>query len=120
MQTPEMAENKMGVLPEGRLVITVSFPIMLSMLIQALYNIVDGIYVARLSEAALTAVSLAFPVQLLMIAVATGAGVGLTALLSRRLGQKKKAEADAVAMNGLVLALACWGLFAVLGAALGK
>lgn len=119
MQTPEMAENKMGVMPEGRLVVTVSFPIMLSMLIQALYNIVDGIYVARLSEAALTAVSLAFPVQLLMIAVATGAGVGLTALLSRRLGQKKKAEVDAVAMNGLVLALACWGLFAVLGAALG-
>lgn len=84
----QATENKMGTMPEGRLILTMSFPIMLSMLVQALYNIVDSAFVARISEDALTAVTLAFPVQLLMIAVATGTGVGINALLSRRLGEK--------------------------------
>lgn len=115
-----MAENKMGTMPEGRLIITMSFPIMLSMLMQALYNIVDSAFVARISEDALTAVSLAFPVQLLMIAVATGAGVGINALLSQRLGQKRQDEADAVAMNGIFLAVCCWLVFAVSGLLFGR
>ena len=111
------AENKMGTMPEGRLIITISFPIMLSMLVQALYNIVDSAFVARISEDALTAVSLAFPVQLLMIAVATGTGVGVNALLSRRLGQK---EANAVAANGVLLSVCFWLVFAVLGLLFGR
>ena len=115
-----MAENKMGTMPEGRLIITMSFPIMLSMLMQALYNIVDSAFVARISEDALTAVSLAFPVQLLMIAVATGAGVGVNALLSQRLGQKRQDEADAVAVNGIFLAVCCWIVFAVFGLLFGR
>ena len=114
------AENKMGTMPEGRLIVTMSFPIMLSMLVQALYNIVDSAFVARISEDALTAVSLAFPVQLLMIAVATGAGVGVNALLSRRLGEKKQAEADAVAVNGIFLSICFWLIFAVLGLLFGR
>lgn len=113
-------ENKMGTMPEGRLIVTMSFPIMLSMLVQALYNIVDSAFVARISEDALTAVSLAFPVQLLMIAVATGAGVGVNALLSRRLGQKKQAEADAVAVNGVFLSVCFWLVFAVFGLLFGR
>ena len=81
-----MEENKMGVMPVTRLLVTMSLPMMLSMLVQALYNIVDSMFVAQLSEDALTAVSLAFPVQSLMIAVASGTGVGINALLSRNLG----------------------------------
>ena len=114
------AENKMGTMPEGRLIVTMSFPIMLSMLVQALYNIVDSAFVARISEDALTAVSLAFPVQLLMIAVATGAGVGVNALLSRRLGEKKQEAANAVAINGIFLSVCCWLVFAVLGVLFGR
>lgn len=114
------AENKMGTMPEGRLIVTMSFPIMLSMLVQALYNIVDSAFVARISEDALTAVSLAFPVQLLMIAVATGTGVGVNALLSRRLGQKKQEEANAVAANGVFLSVCFWLVFAVLGLLFGR
>ena len=114
------SENKMGTMPEGPLIITMSFPIMLSMLVQALYNIVDSAFVARISEDALTAVSLAFPVQLLMIAVATGTGVGVNALLSRRLGQKKQEEANAVAVNGVFLSVCFWLVFAVLGLLFGR
>lgn len=81
-------ENKMGVMPISKLLITMSLPIMISMLIQALYNIVDSMFVAQINEDALTAVSLAFPIQNLMIAVATGTGVGINALLSRSLGKR--------------------------------
>ena len=83
------AENKMGTMTIGRLLFNMSLPMMVSMLVQALYNIVDSIFVAKLSENALTAVSLAFPLQMLLIAVATGTGVGMNALLSRALGAKK-------------------------------
>ena len=84
----QMQENKMGVMPVKRLLITMSLPIMLSMLIQALYNIVDSVFVAQVSENALTAVSMAFPIQNLMISVGVGTGVGVNALLSRSLGEK--------------------------------
>ena len=83
------SENKMGVMPINKLILSMSIPMMLSMLIQALYNIVDSMFVAQISENALTAVSLAFPAQNLMIAVATGTGVGINATLSRMPGRKK-------------------------------
>ena len=83
-------ENKMGTMPVSRLLISMSLPIMISMLVQAMYNIVDSIFVAQVSENALTAVSLAFPVQNLMIAVSVGTGVGINSLLSRRLGERDR------------------------------
>ena len=86
MQQTQVKENKMGVMPIPKLLISMSLPIMLSMLVQALYNIVDSIFVSRIDEYALTAVSLAFPVQNLMTAVASGTCVGINALLSRSLG----------------------------------
>ena len=85
MKNTATQENKMGVMPIPKLLITMSLPIVLSMLVQALYNIVDSIFVAQINENALTAVSLAFPVQNLMIAISAGTGVGINALLSRNL-----------------------------------
>ena len=86
-------ENKMGVMPIPKLLMTMSLPMVISMLVQALYNIIDSVFVAQINEEALTAVSLAFPVQNLMIAIATGTGVGINALLSRNLGEKRFKEA---------------------------
>ena len=97
-------ENKMGVQPVGRLLAGMAVPMMISMLVQALYNIVDSIFVARLSENALTAVSLAFPLQNLMIAVCAGTTVGMNALLSRSLGAKEQDKADQAANTGIFLA----------------
>lgn len=111
----EMKENKMGVMPVNRLLLNMSLPMMISMLVQALYNIVDSIFVARINEEALTAVSLAFPIQTLMIAVATGTGVGINALLSRALGEKNKERVDSVATNGAFLALVGYLLFLIIG-----
>ncbi len=102
MESPKK-ENKMGVMPENKLLLNMAVPMILSMLIQALYNVVDSYFVAKLSEDALNAVSLAFPVQNLMIAVAVGTGVGINALLSRSLGQKDFERADRTAMNGVLL-----------------
>ena len=99
----------------GRLVPKVSVPIMVSMLVQALYNIVDGIFVARYSPNALTAVSLAFPIQLLMIAVATGLGVGINSLISRKLGQKRTEEAREAARCGMLLELCGFVVFLLFG-----
>ena len=108
MQDGLTRENKMGVMPVGKLLMSMSLPIMVSMLIQALYNIVDSMFVARISEDALTAVSLAFPIQNLMIAVATGTGVGMNSLLSKALGAKDFDRANRAATNGLfVLVLSC-------------
>ena len=109
-------ENKMGVLPVNKLLVTMSVPIMLSMLVQALYNVVDSIFVSRVSENALNAVSLAFPVQNLMIAVATGTGVGINALLSKSLGEKRFERANLTASNGVFLGICSAAVFAVLGA----
>lgn len=105
----------MGVMPVRRLLITMSLPMMISMLVQALYNVVDGIFVARYSPDALTAVSLAFPVQLLMIAVATGLGVGINSLISRKLGQKRPDEARDAARCGMLLELGGFVLFLLFG-----
>lgn len=113
--TLEKEENKMGVMPIPKLLITMSLPMMISMLIQALYNIVDSMFVAQLSENALTAVSLAFPIQSLMIAIAAGTGVGINALLSRNLGEKDFTGADRAAKNGVFLAIVSCIIFAILG-----
>ncbi|MDR0841702.1 MAG: MATE family efflux transporter [Christensenellaceae bacterium] len=102
-------ENKMGVQPISSLVWRMSLPMMISMLMQALYNIVDSIFVARISEDALTAVSLVFPYQMLIISVAVGTGVGINSLVARRLGEKRQLEADNAAEHGVFLAL-CSGL----------
>lgn len=106
-------ENKMGVMPEGKLLINMSLPMMISMLVQALYNIVDSIFVSRISENALTAVSLAFPLQSLMIAIGAGTGVGVNALISRSLGAKDPKGANDVAKNGIFVYI-CSYLFIVL------
>lgn len=109
------AENKMGVMPVGKLVFNMSLPMMVSMLVQALYNIVDSIFVARVSEDALTAVSLAFPLQTLLIAVGAGTGVGINAILSKALGEKNYEKANATAANGGFLYLLSYFLFLILG-----
>lgn len=108
-------ENKMGTMPVPKLLLSMSLPMMLSMLVQALYNIVDSMFVAQLNEDALTAVSLAFPIQTLMIAVASGTGVGINALLSRNLGEKNYEAANNAARNGLFLGIVSCIVFAVIG-----
>ncbi|MBO6150238.1 MAG: MATE family efflux transporter [Clostridium sp.] len=113
-------ENKMGTMPVPKLLITMSLPMMISMLVQALYNIVDSIFVAQISENALTAVSLAFPVQSLMIAVSAGTCVGMNALLSRSLGEKNQEMADKTAMNGAFLAVMGFLAFFLVGLFLAK
>ena len=105
----------MGTRPVGPLLIGMALPMIASMLMQALYNVVDSIFVSRVSEAALTAVGLAFPIQNLMIAVGVGTGVGVNALLSKSLGEKNFEQADRAAENGIFLALASTVVFMVLG-----
>ena len=113
----ERRENIMGTQPINRLLPSMAFPIMLSMLVQALYNVVDSVFVSMVSENALTSVSLAFPVQNLMIAVSVGTAVGINALLSRRLGEKNFEAANKVAENGIFVTMLSWAVFAVFGAA---
>lgn len=108
-------ENKMGNMPVDRLLITMSLPMMISMLVQALYNIVDSIFVSRINEYALRAVSLAFPIQSLMIAVAVGTGVGINAFLSRTLGEKDYQKANTIAVNGIFIELVSYVVFALVG-----
>lgn len=108
-------ENKMGVMPVNRLLITMSLPLMLSMLIQALYNIVDSMFVSWYSSDAFTALSLAFPVQNLLIAIAVGTGVGVNALLSRKLGEKDGDGANSIATHGVFIALCSYVVFAIVG-----
>ena len=103
----------MGVMPVNKLLAGMSLPPMVSMLAAALYNIVDSIFVARVSEDALTAVTLVFPVQMFMMSINVGTGVGLTSLISRRLGEKRQAEADSAASHGIVFAGLIWALFTV-------
>ena len=103
MGTTTLQENKMGVMPVGKLMVNMALPMIISMLVQALYNVVDSIYVAQVSESAVTALSLAFPVQNLQIGFATGIGVGVNSLLSKSLGQKNQEEANRAAGNGIVL-----------------
>ena len=112
----QTGRNKMGVMPIGRLLLSMAIPLMLSLLVQSLYNIVDSIFVARISEKALTATSLAYPIQILMIALAVGTSVGINALLSRLLGAGQRDEVGKAAATGLVLALLSSLLFIVAGA----
>lgn len=114
-QANQQAENKMGVMSVNKLLITMSLPMMISMLVQALYNIVDSIFVSKINEYALRAVSLAFPIQSLMIAVAVGTAVGLNAFLSKTLGEKDYEKANVIAENGVFIEFASFLVFAVIG-----
>lgn len=111
----ETKENKMGTMPEGKLLLSMSLPLIISMIIQALYNIVDSVFVAQFSQDALTGVTVAFPMQNLMIAVGSGTGVGISAFLSKSLGERNNALASKVAKTGLVLAGFSWVLFTLVG-----
>ena len=108
-------ENKMGVMPVKKLVVTMSWPIMLSMLVQALYNMVDGIFVSWASDKAFLALGYAFPAQSLMIAICAGTGVGVNALLARRLGEKNTEEASQVALHSYLIYFAIWLALAAFG-----
>lgn len=108
-------KNKMGTMAMGTLLITMSLPLMLSMLTEALYNVVDSLFVSRVGEAAITALSMAFPVQLLIVSITVGTGVGINALLSRQLGSGNRAEVDKAAANGIFLAVITYFIFLVLG-----
>ena len=110
-----LEENKMGTMPINRLLITMSVPMMLSMLVQALYNVVDSIFVARIEEDALTAVSLAFPMQMLMMALGMGMGVGVNALLSKSLGAGDQESVNKAATNGIFLAAVSYIVFLIVG-----
>ena len=115
MAQETLRENKMGTMPENKLLLSMAVPMMISMLVQALYNIVDSIFVSRICEDALTAVSMAFPLQNIIISIAVGFGVGINALLSRALGQKNAERVNQVAVNGLLLALLSYLLVLVAG-----
>lgn len=114
--TATLKENKMGTMPVGRLLFTMALPLAISMLVQAFYNVVDSYYVSRISESAVTALGLAFPVQNLMIAFATGLGVGMNALLSKSLGEGDQQRANRTAGNGIFLCLCAVAGFMIFGA----
>lgn len=111
----EVRKNRMGTEPILKLITKMSIPAMFSMLVQALYNIVDSIFVAQISDEALTAISLAFPVQVLLIAVAVGTGVGVNSLISRRLGERRQDDADNAAKHGIILGFISWVPFLIFG-----
>ena len=115
MSNTQLHDNKMETMPIPKLLFAMSLPMMISMLVQALYNVVDSMFVAKLNEDALTAVSLAFPVQILMISVSVGTGVGINALLSKRLGEKQYEQANVVARNGIYISILSGLVFALLG-----
>lgn len=115
MEKKPQTLNKMGVMPVGKLIINMSLPMMFSMFILALYNIVDSMFVAMINEEALTALSLAFPVQNLLMSFAIGTGVGVNALLSRRLGEQDQTAVNKTAMNGLFLSICTSIVFVILG-----
>lgn len=118
-KTP-LKENKMGVMSTGKLLFSMAVPMMLSMLVQAFYNIVDSVFVAQINENAMNAVSLAFPLQSLMIAFGGGTAVGINALLSRSLGEKNQEAADRAANTGIFLSLCCSVIFALIGIFLSR
>ena len=120
MEEAKIQENKMGVMPVNRLLLNMAVPMMISMLVQALYNIVDSIFVSQICEEAMTAVSSAFPIQALLIAFGTGTGVGVNAILSRSLGCKDKEQAERAAHNGIFLALVSYVVFLLVGIFLVK
>ena len=112
--------NKMGTMPMNKLLLSMALPMMISMLVQALYNIVDSVFVSMINENALTAVSLAFPIQSLMIALSTGTGVGINAVLSRSLGEKNQENVNKAAENGVFLAIVSYVLFLIIGLLIAK
>lgn len=112
---PKLGENKMGIMPIGKLLFTMALPLALSMLVQAFYNVVDSYYVSRISESAVTALGMAFPVQNLMIGCATGIGVGMNALLSKSLGEGNHKRANQAAGNGMFLSLCIVVAFIIFG-----
>ena len=114
-QSAEVKENKMGVVPVKKLIISMSLPMMISMLVQALYNVVDSVFVAQVSKDALAAVTYAFPLQTLMIAVGSGIGVGINALLSRSLGEKRYDRVNAAANNGIFITIISTLVFVLVG-----
>ena len=115
MSTNTLRENKMGVMPVGKLLANMALPMIVSMLVQALYNVVDSIYVSRISESAVTALSLAFPVQNLQIGFATGIGVGVNSLLSKSLGERDQESVNKTAGNGMVLMFIVTAAFMLFG-----
>ena len=115
MASNTLQENKMGVMPVGRLLVNMALPMIISMIVQALYNVVDSIYVSQISESAVTALSLAFPVQNLQIGFAVGIGVGVNSLLSKSLGQKDQEAANRAAGNGMVLMFIVTAAFMLFG-----
>ena len=108
-------ENKMGVMPMNKLLINMSLPMMASMLVQALYNIVDSIFVSQIHQDALTALNLCFPIQMLVMAFGNGMAIGVNALVSRALGEKNQERANKTAMNGVFLALVSAFVFLLFG-----
>ncbi|MCD8370718.1 MAG: MATE family efflux transporter [Clostridiales bacterium] len=120
LQQTSSAENKMGTMPIGRLLITMALPMMISMLVQALYNVVDSIFVSMIAEDALTAVSMAFPMQNLLIGVGSGLGVGMNALVSKALGSKDQRAANAAALHGIVLCACAYVIFLTLGLTIAR
>ncbi len=114
-EVKQIKENKMGVKPVKPLIIGMSLPMMISMLVQALYNIVDSVFVSRIGESALSAVTLAFPLQMLMVSVGSGTGVGINAMLSTSLGEKNFEKSDAAANKGVFLALCSFVAFFLIG-----
>jgi putative MATE family efflux protein len=115
MRESPLVENKMGVMPIGKLLVNMASPIIISMLVQAMYNIVDSIYVSRVSESAVTALSLAFPIQNLQLGFALGIGVGVNSLMSKSLGEKNQEAANRAAGNGMVLAMIASAAFMLFG-----
>ena len=115
MSTTMVKENKMGVMPVGKLLANMALPMIISMLVQAMYNVVDSIYVSQISESAVTALSLAFPVQNMQIGLAVGVGVGINSLLSKSLGERNQEAVNKTAGNGLVLMLISAGLLMLFG-----
>lgn len=115
-----LKENKMGSTPIFKLIMSMSLPAMFSMIVQALYNIVDSIFVSQYSMDGLTAVSLAYPLQMLIISVGVGTGVGINSLVSRKLGEKKQDDANSAATHGILLAIANWIIFLILGLTIVK
>ena len=112
---PDLRENKMGVMPVGKLLLNMAIPMIIAMLVQAFYNVVDSVYVSRVSESAVTALSLAFPVQNMQIGVAIGIGVGVNSLLSKSLGEGNRDKANRTAGNGVFLALIAVAVFMLFG-----
>ncbi len=116
MSTETLRENKMGVMPVGKLLVNMALPMIASMIVQALYNVVDSIYVAQISESAVTALSLAFPIQNVQLGLAIGTGVGINALLSKSLGQKDQESANLAAGNGITLVMIASAIIMLFGA----